>query len=81
MHDGSGDDLDILANGRQFVAFGIHPKTKQPYAWIGPESPLTASPKVLLVYRNPELGEPTTWFELAKWCQPHDDDVFDGGVA
>jgi Bifunctional DNA primase/polymerase, N-terminal len=44
VHDGSGDGLDILAIGRQLVAFGIHPKTLRPYAWIGSESPLTASP-------------------------------------
>jgi hypothetical protein len=25
--------VEILADGRQFVASGIHPKTKQPYAW------------------------------------------------
>ena len=81
VHDGSGDGFDILASGRQFMAFGIHPKTLRPYPWIGSESPLPASPKVLLVYRDPELGEPTTWFELAKWCQSYDDDVFDRGAA
>ncbi|TXN14700.1 hypothetical protein FV219_03270, partial [Methylobacterium sp. WL122] len=42
--DGCGDGLDILAEARQFVAFGIHTKTRQPYAWIGAESPLTAGP-------------------------------------
>lgn len=30
--------LDILSHGRQFVAYGIHPKTRQPYQWI--EEPL-----------------------------------------
>lgn len=25
--------VEILADGRQFVAYGIHPKTKQPYTW------------------------------------------------
>ena len=42
--DGCGDGLDILAEARQFVAFGVHAKTRQPYAWIGAESPLTAGP-------------------------------------
>ncbi|WP_336490007.1 bifunctional DNA primase/polymerase [Methylobacterium nigriterrae] len=42
--DGSGDGVDILACGKQFVAFGIHPKTRQLYRWIGPKNPLTASP-------------------------------------
>jgi Bifunctional DNA primase/polymerase, N-terminal len=31
--------LEILGQGQQFVAFNIHPKTDQPYYWIG-ESPL-----------------------------------------
>jgi hypothetical protein len=43
---GSGDGLDILATGRQFVAFGIHPRTLRHYQWIGPESPLTAGPEI-----------------------------------
>ena len=42
--DGGGDGIDILAGGKQFVAFGIHPKTRNPYAWTGGESPLTAAP-------------------------------------
>lgn len=42
--DGSGDGLDVLAEGRQFVAYGTHRKTLKSYAWIGAESPLTASP-------------------------------------
>jgi len=42
--DGSGDGIDILAEGRQFVAYGIHPKTLQPYTWIGAEQPLVARP-------------------------------------
>ena len=25
--------IDVLANGRQFVAYGIHPDTGQPYRW------------------------------------------------
>ncbi|GJE51820.1 hypothetical protein GOFOIKOB_4884 [Methylobacterium tardum] len=43
-NDGSGAGLDILADGSQFVGFGIHPGTGRPYRWIGPESPLTAGP-------------------------------------
>ena len=42
--DGSGDGLDILAEARQFVAFGTHKKTLRSYAWIGAETPLTAGP-------------------------------------
>jgi len=43
--DGSGDGIDVLAEGRQFVAYGTHRKTLKPYTWIGAESPLTAGPE------------------------------------
>lgn len=34
--------IEMLGDGQQFVAFGIHPDTDQPYQWIDPsESPLT----------------------------------------
>lgn len=42
--DGSNDGIDVLADGAQFVAYGIHPGTGRPYRWNGVESPLTASP-------------------------------------
>lgn len=42
--DASGDGLDVLCQGTQFVAYGVHHKTLEPYAWIGAESPLTAGP-------------------------------------
>jgi hypothetical protein len=29
--------IEVLANGQQVVAFGIHPETKQPYRWHGGE--------------------------------------------
>ena len=32
---GKGDKIEILANGQQFVAYGIHPDTKAPYHWHG----------------------------------------------
>lgn len=44
--DGIGDGLDIQAAGSQFIAFGIHPDTRRPYQWIGPENPLTAGPDI-----------------------------------
>jgi hypothetical protein len=31
------------------------------------------TPKELTVYDGPEVGEPTTWLELARWCRHHDD--------
>ena len=36
--DGSrGQKIEFLANGQQFVAFGIHPDTREPYRWRGSE--------------------------------------------
>ena len=32
--DGNRHAVEILADGQQFVAFGIHPSTKQPYRWV-----------------------------------------------
>lgn len=43
--DGSKDGIDILGEGAQIVAFGVHPKTLVPYSWIGGETPLTAGPE------------------------------------
>lgn len=28
-----GDKIELLADGQQFAAFGIHPDTRQPYSW------------------------------------------------
>ena len=42
---GTGDGLDVVAEGFHFVAFGLHPKTADPYSWIGTEDPLTAGPE------------------------------------
>lgn len=32
--------VEILGNGQQFVAYGIHPDTKKPYTWTSLEEPL-----------------------------------------
>lgn len=28
--------IELLTKGRQFVAYGIHPKTRKPYVWLAP---------------------------------------------
>jgi hypothetical protein len=33
--DGKDPAIEILGDGQQFVAFGIHPNTQQPYRWHG----------------------------------------------
>jgi hypothetical protein len=37
----NGERLEMLGDGQQFVAFGIHPDTHRPYEWEDDESPLT----------------------------------------
>jgi hypothetical protein len=34
---GTSEKLELLADGQQVVAFGIHPDTRQPYRWHGGE--------------------------------------------
>jgi AAA domain-containing protein/bifunctional DNA primase/polymerase-like protein len=49
MPDGSEAQIEILAEGQQFVAYGIHPDTLRPYEWIqdGPDTvPWTDLPVV-----------------------------------
>jgi hypothetical protein len=51
MPDGSEAKVEILADGQQFVASGIHPDTRQPYLWPAgsPETvPLTDVPPITL---------------------------------
>jgi P4 family phage/plasmid primase-like protien len=37
--EGTKHKCEVLGQGQQFVAFGIHPDTKKPYKWISLESP------------------------------------------
>ena len=47
---GGGDArVEVLANGQQFVAFGIHPKTGEPYRWFN------RSPETVPVAELPEV--------------------------
>src|SRR5262249_11711651 len=39
--DGSIAQVEVLAEGQQFVAFGIHPATRSPYTWQGDGTPET----------------------------------------
>lgn len=41
-NDGTRDHgVEILGQGQQFVAYGIHPDTMKPYAWTSLDEPLT----------------------------------------
>jgi hypothetical protein len=39
-----GDRVEILSDGRQFVAHGVHPRTGRPYFWPRPLVPFEALP-------------------------------------
>ena len=53
--------VEILGRGQQFVAFGIHPRTKQPYQWLGidhdPDFPVVFSPLTVPLADLPEVTE------------------------
>src|SRR5512147_3183220 len=47
--DGYSCKVEALADGQQFVAFAVHPDTKQPYRWLDSnplDVPFTALPVV-----------------------------------
>lgn len=35
--------VEVLADGQQFVAYGIHPETKKEYYWVGHDNPLNTA--------------------------------------
>lgn len=37
--DGNRNKLEVLGDGQQFVAFAVHPDTKQPYRWADKQTP------------------------------------------
>ncbi len=37
--EGVQHKVEVLGEGQQFVAFGIHPDTRKPYRWVSLESP------------------------------------------
>lgn len=43
--NGTAHMVEVLANGQQFVASGIHPKTGKTYVWMDGISPLNVSPE------------------------------------
>jgi AAA domain-containing protein/primase-like protein/bifunctional DNA primase/polymerase-like protein len=47
--DGGESRVEVLCNGQQFIAYGIHPKTGKPYEWFGGEpekTPVADLPEV-----------------------------------
>ena len=53
--DGGEHKIEILGDGQQWVAHGIHPDTRKPYSWFGSE--LTAIKRENLPYTRREDAE------------------------
>jgi len=60
--------VEVLAKGQQFVAYAIHPDTKQPYEWRGGD-PLTVSADKLPMLTGEQVSEIIAHFaaRLAQW--------------
>jgi hypothetical protein len=54
--DGTSEKLEFLGDGQQFVAFGIHPDTMQPYSWRGGEPGTTPRSALPLIDADGALG-------------------------
>ena len=52
-----GGKLEVLCDGQQFVAFGIHPDTRRPYEWEDDLSPLTVERSELPYINEDEARE------------------------
>ena len=87
---GNEQRLEVLGDGQQFVAYHLHPETKQPYTWTGRDSILTI-PHGDLDVLTPDLARATlaefdrlaaskgwkrkqTALDPLKPLQPHSDD-------
>ena len=49
--------IEILGQGQQFVAFGIHPDTLMPYRWLRKDGDCILSPQIVPHYLLPEVSE------------------------
>jgi hypothetical protein len=63
----SGAKIEILGVGQQFVAYGLHPETQQPYRWIGGDDLESVEPLTCPVGSLP-LVTPDRLYEYAYAC-------------
>jgi hypothetical protein len=73
---GTGDRIDILAAGRNFVAYGIHPETHKPYQWVGPANPLEDTPAEAPVVNQAQVE---AYLDAANTIMPFARPAGDGG--
>lgn len=62
---GERDAVEVLGKGQQFVAYGIHPKTQQPYRWhgLGPIDLSNGKAEDLPAITTRELQDFLNWLE------------------
>jgi len=61
--DGNKHEVEILAQGQQFVAFAQHPDTNQPYQWLDKTSPLDITAKDLPVITKGDVLDIINFFD------------------
>lgn len=60
---GDNQQIEILGNGQQFVAFHIHPDTGKPYTWVDGKSPLNIRANDLTLITQDQISELIDAFE------------------
>jgi len=60
---GSKHAVEVLAEGQQFVAFGIHPATQEPYKWVRGQSIVDISQSDLPTINREQAEAFITYFE------------------
>lgn len=64
---GTKHRVEVLGEGQQFVAYGIHPDTKQPFRWMSMDEPLDTPADMLPVLTHAKAREIVEKFgEFAK---------------
>lgn len=60
---GDEQEIEILCDGQQFVAYAIHPDTRKPYEWSGSEEPFNTHADDLPVLKQEDARALMKYFE------------------
>jgi hypothetical protein len=64
---GTKHRVEVLGDGQQFVAYGIHPETRQPFSWVSLDEPLDKPAEDLPTLTAEMAGKVISkWGEFAK---------------
>lgn len=72
IRDGLKAQLEFLGDGQQFVAYGIHPKTGQPYQWFGELPVFYELPSVSIELVQEAINEFSRQAIARGWHSPQD---------